>query len=473
MVNTQASQTADPKRVADVTLAAAIRANADGVFIEPDDEDDACYAITFERSNEVLTTVQVDATLGAAVIARLAYIAELDLASASASSSRLPVRSGTREAEVVITVRPGGALRADIMIVPRGRNRTSSSTIPVAGPNPGDTIGNYKVTEFLGEGGMGTVYRCEHVALGREYALKVLRSKVVERDPTAAQRFLREARTAARVRHPNIVDVFDYGTLADGRPYFVMELLEGESHGAQAIERFRREVSASAEIDHPGIVQVFDAGVDADGSFYMAMELLEGESLADRVDRGALPPAEVVTIARQLATALCAAHDRGVIHADVTPSNVLVVSAPASTEMHVKLVDFGLAELAGEAMQDENPEFVLGTPAYISPEQLRGLAPTDRSDQYGLGAVIFELLVGHPPYQHPDLRTLCMMHITAPIPPVESPHGPLPPKLADVVTTCLQKTPQSRFPGMRALIAALDEIERVTDRRGWRRWLSS
>lgn len=424
MVNTQASQTVDPKRVADVTLAAAIRANADGVFIEPDDEDDAYYAITFERSNEVLTTVQVDATLGAAVIARLAYIAELDLASASASSSRLPVRSGTREAEVVITVRPGGALRADIMVVPRNRHRPSAQVVPVAGPNPGDTIGNYKVTEFLGEGGMGTVYRCEHVALGREYALKVLRSKVVERDPTSAQRFLREARTAARVRHPNIVDVFDYGTLNDGRPYFVMELLEGES-------------------------------------------------LADRVDRGALPPAEVVTIARQLATALCAAHDRGVIHADVTPSNVLVVSAPASTEMHVKLVDFGLAELAGESMQDDNPEFVLGTPAYISPEQLRGLAPTDRSDQYGLGAVIFELLVGHPPYQHPDLRTLCMMHITAPIPPVESPHGPLPPKLADVVTTCLQKTPQARFPGMRALIAALDEIERVTDRRGWRRWLSS
>jgi serine/threonine protein kinase len=424
MVNTQASQTADPKRVADVTLAAAIRANADGVFIEPDEDDDAFYAITFERSNEVLTTVQVDATLGAAVIARLAYIAELDLAAASSSSSRLPVRSGTREAEVVITVRPGGALRADIMVVPRGRNRPTSQTIPIAGPNPGDTIGNYKVTEFLGEGGMGTVYRCEHVALGREYALKVLRSKVVERDPTAAQRFLREARTAARVRHPNIVDVFDYGTLADGRPYFVMELLEGES-------------------------------------------------LADRVDRGALPPAEVVTIARQLATALCAAHDRGVIHADVTPSNVLVVSAPASAELHVKLVDFGLAELAGEAMQEENPEFVLGTPAYISPEQLRGLAPTDRSDQYGLGAVIFELLVGHPPYQHPDLRTLCMMHITAPIPPVESPHGPLPPKLGDVVTTCLQKTPQARFPGMRALIAALDEIERVTDRRGWRRWLSS
>ena len=423
MVNIQASQAADPRRVADVTLAAAVRSQADAIFIEPDDADDSRYAITLERSNEVLTTIHVDATLGAAVIARLAYIADLDLASASASSGKLPVRSGTREAEVFITVRPGAALRADVMVIPRKTGKAAAA-VPIAGPNPGDTVGNYKVVEFLGEGGMGTVYRCEHVALGREYALKVLRAKVVERDPTSAQRFLREARTAARVRHPNIVDVFDYGTLPDGRPYFVMELLEGES-------------------------------------------------LADRVDRGALPPAEVVTIARQLATALSAAHDRGVIHADVTPSNVLIVNAPGSTELHVKLVDFGLAELAGEVMMDENPEFVLGTPAYISPEQLRGLAPTDRSDQYGLGAVIFELLVGHPPYQHPDLRTLCMMHITAPIPAVESPHGPLPPKLGDVVTTCLQKTPQSRFPGMKALIAALDEIERVTDRRGWRRWLSS
>jgi serine/threonine protein kinase len=116
---------------------------------------------------------------------------------------------------------------------------------------------------------------------------------------------------------------------------------------------------------------------------------------------------------------------------------------------------------------------VLGTPAYISPEQLRGLPATDRSDQYGLGAVLFELLTGRPPYQHKDLRSLCMMHIASPIPVVESPHGPLPPKLSDVITTCLQKTPQGRFPGMRALLTALDEIERVTDRRGWRRWLSS
>ncbi|MBL0218414.1 MAG: serine/threonine protein kinase [Myxococcales bacterium] len=410
---------ADPLRVADVALAAAVRANADSVFIEPDGVSEGQYLITLERASVALTSTSIDAPLGEAVIARLAYLADLDLAAPHASSGVLSVRSGKRDAEVVITIRPGTNLRADLMIMPKARPR--SGPISVVEPRANDLIGHYKIKEFLGEGGMGTVYEVEHVALGRSYALKVLRARVVERDETAADRFLREARTAARVRHPNIVDVFDFGHMPDGRPYFVMELLEGES-------------------------------------------------LADRVERGALQPAEVVSIARQTATALAAAHERGVIHADVTPSNILVMG---SDPLHVKLVDFGLAQLTGEGITDEVPEFVLGTPAYISPEQLRGLPPTDRSDQYGLGAVLYEMLVGKPPYAHKDLRTLCMMHISAPIPPVESPHGPLPPKLADVITTCLQKTPQARFPGMRALLAALDEIERVTDRRGWRRWLSS
>ncbi|MBL9014975.1 MAG: serine/threonine protein kinase [Myxococcales bacterium] len=409
----------DPCRVADVTLAAAVRTHADAVFIEPESGSDGGYLITLERQSAALVSVPIDAPLGEAVIARLAYLADIDLAASHATSAVLPVRSGTRDADVVITVRPGASLRADLMVMPKARPR--SGPIDVVEPRADDTIGQYRVLEFLGEGGMGTVYQVEHVALGRTYALKVLRARVVERDDTAAQGFLREARTAARVRHPNIVDVFDFGHMPDGRPYFVMELLEGES-------------------------------------------------LADRVERGALPPAEVVTIARQIAMALAAAHDRGVIHADVTPSNILITS---TEPLHVKLVDFGLAQLAGEGATDDVPEFVLGTPAYISPEQLRGLPATDRSDQYGLGAVLFELLTGKPPFQHKDLRTLCMMHIGAPVPPVESPHGPLPPKLADAITTCLQKTPQARFPGMRALLGALDEIERITDRRGWRRWLSS
>ena len=173
---------------------------------------------------------------------------------------------------------------------------------------------------------------------------------------------------------------------------------------------------------------------------------------------------------RQMAQALAAVHDRGVVHADVTPSNALVVG---KDPIHVKLLDFGLAAIAGETFDEDKSDFVLGTPAYISPEQLSGLPATDRSDQYGLGCVFFELLTGQPPYVHENVRDLCLMHVNAPVPVPQSPFGPLPPMLADVVATCLQKSPQQRFPGMRALLAALDDVERVVERRGWRKWLSS
>jgi serine/threonine protein kinase len=405
----------EPHRVADLALAAAVRARADAVYIEPQVRGDD-YIMMLERGTNVIAAQPLDGALGSAVVARLAFIAGLDLAASHASSGVVKVRLGGETADVVVTLRPGAALRCDLVVMARPPRAGRGATLG-SGTETGDRIGNYRVVRRLGEGGMGTVFEVEHAVLGRHYALKVLRAKVVEREATAAQRFLREARSAARVHHPNIVDVFDFGHLGDGRPYFVMELLEGES-------------------------------------------------LQDLIERGPVPAQDVVAIARQLASALGAVHERGVVHADVTPSNVLVVGET------VKLVDFGLAELAGEAFADENSDFVLGTPAYISPEQLRGLAPTDRSDQYGLGAVLFELLSGHPPYQHSDLRQLCLMHVTAPIPIVDSPHGPLPPKLVDLVSTCLQKLPQQRFPGMRALIAALDEIEKVTDRRGWRRWLN-
>lgn len=407
----------DPVRLAELALAAALRARVDAVFVEPGDDPEATYAFTFERAQEVLVRLEVDALSGAAAIARLAFIAGLDLASGSASSAIVPVRSGDRDADVVITIRPGAGLRADLMVMPKQRTVRAGATWA---PKVGDIVGHYRLGELLGEGGMGVVYRVEHSVLGRLYALKVLRQRVVERATTAAQRFVREARAAARVRHPNIVDVFDFGHFPDGRPYFVMELCEGES-------------------------------------------------LIDLVRRGPLQISQVLQIARQIANALAAVHDRGVIHADVTPSNVLVVG---ESPIHVKLVDFGLAAIAGEVLNEEDSDFVLGTPAYISPEQLHGLPATDRSDQYGFGCVLFELVTGHPPYQHHSVRELCMMHIQAPVPVPSSPHGPLPGKLADIITTCLQKSPQQRFPGMRAMLAALDEVERVADRRGWQKWLS-
>ena len=421
----QLERARDPRAIADLALAAAIRGSADAIYIEPAAAavHDEVYAITLERAGAVVATTPIDAQLGAAVVARLAFLANLDLAAAHASSGVVHVRSGDRSGDVVVTVRPGATLRADLMVA---RQRGARPTVRPDGPRNGDVAGQYRIRERLGEGGMGTVYRAEHITLDRVYALKALRAEVVERDPGAAEQFLREARSAARIHHPNIVDVFDFGHLPDGRPYFVMELLEGES-------------------------------------------------LADRVDRGPLPVAEVVMIARQLAAALAAAHDRGVIHADVTPSNAIVIDRQDADGDHldVKLVDFGLAKLRGDSLPEDIPEFVLGTPAYISPEQLRGLTATERSDQYGLGAVLFELVAGHPPYQHANIREQCQMHLTAPIPLVVSPHGPLPPKLADVITTCLQKAPASRFPGMHALLAALDDIERITARRGWRRWLSN
>src|ERR1043166_4465789 len=120
----EASRSADPCRVADLTLAAAVRAQADAVYIEPMAMADDAYVITLERSSQVLTTVAVDAQLGSAVIARLAFLADIDLAAAPASSAVLPVRSGVREAEVVITVRPGASLCADLMVMSRGRGRT-------------------------------------------------------------------------------------------------------------------------------------------------------------------------------------------------------------------------------------------------------------------------------------------------------------------------------------------------------------
>src|SRR5882757_5797509 len=145
----------DPRKVADLALAAAVRAHADAVYIEPADSEsvDEPYVITLERGPQLLTTVRVDAQLGAAVIARLAFLADIDLSSSHAASGVLPVRSGNREADIVITVRPGSALCANLMVMPRGRPR--AQTIELIGPIAGDQIGQYRVLEFLGEGGMG------------------------------------------------------------------------------------------------------------------------------------------------------------------------------------------------------------------------------------------------------------------------------------------------------------------------------
>lgn len=398
----------EPVQVADLAIGAAIQ-TGQPVYLEPAPGQD-CYLLRIDH--EGVESV-VSPSIGRAAVARLALIAGLDLAGDHPASGRVPIRCGTASRTVLVTVRHGDALRADLVVLPTFEQTAEDSS---ADPQIGERIGNYTVADALGYGGMGVVYRVVHASLDRTYALKMLLPDVIERDPDAAEQFLREARLASRIRHPNIVDVFDFG-YAKRRPYLVMELITGRSLGSR---------------------------VD---------------------DRNAMPPGEVLAIARQLASALAAAHAAGVVHADVTPSNMLVTA-----DNTVKLLDFGLARLHGDRTVDS--EYVMGTPAYISPEQLRGGAATEHSDQYGLGATLFHLLTGAPPFQHAEVRQICQMHLQAPVPPVISPHGPLPPRLAELVTRCLEKSPASRFSDLRAVLAAIEEIERVAQRSDWTRWLS-
>ena len=338
-----------------------------------------------------------------------------------AATGTVRLRGRERERELVFTLRPGADARAEMTLVTPA-TRLTVSREQFEDLRAGDRVDHYRVTQRLDAGGMGSVYAVEHNTLGRTYALKVLHGKVLRRDPSSIDRFVREARAAARIQHPNIVDVFDFGFLPDGRPYFVMELLKGSS-------------------------------------------------LADMIDTtGALPPAQAFAIARQLVEALCAAHDHGVIHADVTPSNVFVLDGDP---LRIKLADFGLAELRDVAVRDNDADYIMGTPRYVAPEQLRGQPASEASDQYALGIVLFEMLAGDAPFNDPDLRTLCRKHLFDPIPTVQSPHGPLPTEVQALIARCLAKNPGERHPSMRAVRAELDEITRVTDRRGWRRWLAT
>lgn len=412
-IDAQLPRRVDPIRLAELVLATTLHADADGVFIEPTDARGDTYTITFERARQPLASATLDGTTAEAAIARLAYLAKLDLASSSPSSALVPVRSGERRAEIVVTIRPGAFLRADLMVAPAADKVRAPGKPDL---EPGDTVGHYRIVEWLGQGGMGTVYVVEHAVLERRYAMKILRTQ----DRAAAQQFLREARAAARLRHPHIVDVFDFGYVADARPFFVMELLDGMT-------------------------------------------------LNDLIAKSPLEPLEAARVVQQLARALETAHDNGVVHADVTLSNVMVV---ARTPIHVKLVDFGLSKIAGEPVMEDPDGPVFGTPAFISPEQLCGLPASDRSDQYSLGCVFYALLTGAPPYDGGTTAEICKQQVYAPIPRVHSPFGPLSPKLCDIVTTCLQKSPQQRFPGMRALLAALDDVIARMDTSGWRKWLS-
>lgn len=420
--------------VTDVLLDAALSAAADFVGIEPSSCAEDRYLISIEREGQVVATATLEVTLASAVISRLACLARVDLTTTRTTTGAVTIRSGECEREMVFTLRPGAEPRAEAMFVRRGPRATIPNPAPDQGrarssgranehPSSdelwiGDTVDHYRVIGKLGSGGMGSVYQVEQTSLGRHYALKVLHRDVLARDATSVERFLREARAASRIRHRHIVDVFDFGYLPDGRPYLVMELLEGRS-----------------------LLRILDAG--------------------------ALFVERAVALARQLGEALAAAHECGVVHADVSTANVLVENDD------IKLVDFGLSELRGPTMPVRPSDVFFGTPIYVAPELVRGLPADALSDQYSFGVVLFEMVVGKPPFADRNIRELCIKHLRDPVPDPISPYGPLPDALVNVIARCLAKSPAVRYPTMRAMLAELAAAARLVGSDRSRKCLAS
>lgn len=385
----------NPIAVADVVLDAALASNAEMVRIEPAK---GCYTIAVARAGELLACSAIDDGLARDVIARLGFVCNVD----DGGTGRTRVRARDLQRDIVLTVVHGERPSAELLVLAgdaAGRELVE-----------GDRVGHYRVVAPIGAGGMGDVYECVHETLGRRHALKVLARRAQDRDRMVepgggepCERFLREAQAVARLRHPHIVEIYDFGYLPDRRPYLVMELLAGVSLG----------------------------------------DVLVG---------GALPVTAALSVASQLAQALGAAHARGVVHGDVTPSNVLL------DDGHVTLIDFGLAQLREAQRSSEPADQVYGTPSYIAPEQVRGYGATEMTDQYAFGIVVHEMLAGALPFTGATTHDTCIAHLSAPVPPLESPFGAVSPRLDALIARCLAKRAADRWPSMEAVAVQLGKL---------------
>jgi serine/threonine-protein kinase len=272
-------------------------------------------------------------------------------------------------------------------------------------PKAGDRIGRYRIVRILGSGGMGFVFKAEDVDLERPVALKVMRPELA-RDPAACQRFLREARAAAALKHDHIVTIYQVGQ----------------------------------EQDVP----------------FLAMEFLEGESLETRLKlQGKFPVAEVLRIGREIAMGLGAAHEHNLIHRDIKPANIWLEGGSG----RVKILDFGLARLTTSEVHLTSTGMVMGTPEFMAPEQARGAALDQRCDLFNLGAVLYVLCSGDKPFQGTSaMAVLTALAVDTPI-PIRERNPEVPPALAEIIERLLAKEPASRPASAGEVASALAAIE--------------
>ncbi|GAB3772171.1 hypothetical protein GCM10028796_42310 [Ramlibacter monticola] len=272
-------------------------------------------------------------------------------------------------------------------------------------------VGRYRILERLGRGGMATVFKAHDPGIGRDVALKFLHASLSE-EPECRARFLREARAAGGLSHPNIVTVHDVGEI-EGRPY-------------------------------------------------MAMEFLPGDVLADVMKPGQpLPVREVLAMGIQLANALGYAHAHGIVHRDIKPGNIIRLQGGDT----IKVTDFGIAHMdaPGAGEQRTRVGDVLGTPQYMSPEQTRGEKLDGRSDLFSVGIVLYQMLTGQRPFQGDSLVALALKIANEEPQPLEKLRPEVPPALRRIVERCLAKAPERRWRSGRELAEALGRVQAALD----------